>query len=84
MSLEERSQLIQEMDSSLESIRPHLAMDGGNVEVVDVSDDMEVKIKWLGNCEGCNMSTMTLRAGIEATLKAKFPTINKVVAVNGI
>ena len=46
-------------------------------------DEFAVKIKWLGNCEGCAMSVMTLRAGIEETLKNKIPEITSVEAVNG-
>ena len=63
---------------------PHLAVDGGNVEVVDITDENVVKIKWLGACEGCSMSAMTMRAGIEQTLKSKLPEVNRVEAVNGI
>ena len=80
----EKKALIEQLEIALNDIRPHLAVDGGNVEVVDVTDDFEVKIKWLGNCEGCAMSTMTMRAGIEQTLKGKFPELKSVSAVNGM
>ncbi len=84
MSLKNKAQLIKEVDAALDEIRPHLAVDGGDLEVVDITDDMTVQIKWLGNCEGCNMTTMTMRAGIQETLKHKFPNIKNVVAINGI
>lgn len=84
MSENERIALIQEIDSTLESIRPHLAVDGGNIEVVDVTDDMTVKIKWLGNCVNCSMSAMTMRAGVEQSIKSKHPQINAVIAINGV
>ncbi len=84
MAVLEKEQLIKKIDDALDTIRPHLAVDGGNVEVVGITDEMKVQIKWLGNCEGCSMSMMTLRAGIEETLKAKVPEVTGVVAVNGI
>ena len=83
MTLKEKQQLISEIDAALNDIRPHLAVDGGNIEVVDLTDDMVVQIKWLGNCDGCSMSAMTMRAGIEQTIKGKLPQIKGVEAVNG-
>ncbi len=84
MSNPERQDLIQQVDKALDDVRPHLAVDGGNVEVVDVTDDMVVKIKWLGACEGCSMTTMTMRAGIEQAIIGKMPKITGVTAVNGV
>ncbi len=84
MSLTEKEELIGQVDIALDDIRPHLAVDGGNIEVVDVTDDFQVKIKWLGNCENCSMSAMTMRAGVEETLRSKFPEITGVVAINGV
>ncbi len=84
MSLLEKQQLIADIDSALNDVRPHLAVDGGNIEVVDVTEDMTVQVKWLGNCDGCSMSAMTMRAGIERTIKDKIPGIKGVEAINGI
>lgn len=84
MSIQEKTDLIQKVDDALNDIRPHLAVDGGNIEVVDITDNLEVQIKWLGNCESCSMSAMTMRAGVEQTLKSKVPEIHSVVALNGI
>lgn len=84
MSETEKDKLIKKIDLILNEIRPHLAVDGGDVEVVTVTDDMTVKVKWVGNCINCSMSAMTMKAGIEQTIKSKFPDILKVVAVNGI
>ena len=84
MSDSERQQFIAEVDKTLDEIRPHLKVDGGNIEVVDVTDDLTVKVKWLGNCINCSMSAMTMIAGVEQTLKSKFPTIQNVIAVNGV
>lgn len=84
MSVKDKQELLQRIDIALNEIRPHLAVDGGDVEVVDVTEDMLVKIKWLGSCETCNMSAMTMRAGVEQTLKGKIPEIDKVEAINGV
>ncbi len=84
MSNKEKQNWIQKINEALEEVRPHLAVDGGNVEVVDVSEDFEVQVRWTGNCEFCEMSAMTLRAGVEQTLKNKFSQIQSVVAVNGM
>lgn len=83
MTLQEKQTLIAKVDTALNDIRPHLAVDGGNIEVVDVTDELIVQIKWLGNCDGCSMSAMTMRAGIEQTVKSKLPQIQGVEAVNG-
>lgn len=84
MTEQEKEQWITQINTALDDIRPHLEVDGGNVEVVDINDKWDVSIKWVGNCEFCEMSTMTLRAGIEHTLKRGFPQINSVIPVNGM
>jgi len=84
MSTAEREEYIAKIDKVLNNIRPHLAVDGGDVEVVDVTDDYLVKVKWLGNCENCFMSTMTMQAGIEQEIVNKFPEIKGVEAINGV
>lgn len=84
MSHQEKEVLLARIDTALDDVRPHLKVDGGNVEVVDLTEDMIVKIKWMGNCEGCNMSMMTMRAGIEHTLKSAIPEVKGVEAVNGV
>ncbi|HOY16296.1 MAG TPA: NifU family protein [Haliscomenobacter sp.] len=82
--METKSELISRIDLALNEVRPHLAVDGGNVEVVDVTDEKVVKIKWLGNCQNCNMSIMTMRAGIEQAIRVKVPEITGVEAINGL
>ena len=84
MSKSEHQALVARVDEALETIRPHLQVDGGNIEVVEVTEDMTVKVKWLGNCEFCSMSAMTMKAGVEQTLKAKVPEIQSIEAVNGL
>jgi len=65
---------------TLDKIRPQLQADGGDVELVDVSDGT-VKVKLTGACAGCPMSTMTLKMGIEKILKRDIPEVKEVVAV---
>ena len=84
MSNDEKIALITKLDEALESIRPHLKVDGGDIEVVDVTEDMLVKVKWLGNCMNCSMSAMTMKAGVEQTLKSIVPEIKAVEAINGL
>lgn len=65
----------------LELVRPALQADGGDVELVDVTDDGLVSVRLTGACGSCPMSTMTLKMGIERTLKEKLPEVKEVVQV---
>jgi Fe-S cluster biogenesis protein NfuA len=65
----------------LNMVRPALQADGGDVELVDVSDDGVVSVRLTGACGSCPMSTMTLKMGIERTLKEKIPEVKEVVQV---
>ncbi len=84
MSSTEKQEMLERIDEALNDVRPHLLVDGGNVEVVDLTEDHVVKIKWLGTCQSCNMSGMTMRAGIEQSIKGKIPEITGVEAINGL
>ena len=70
----------EKVEEVLERIRPALVRDGGNVELVGV-DGGTVKVKLVGACAGCPMSTMTLKMGIEKILKEEIPDVKEVVAV---
>jgi Fe-S cluster biogenesis protein NfuA len=83
MVIEDKSILIEKINLALNDVRPFLRVDGGDIEVVDVTDDMTVQIRWMGMCESCSMSTMTMKAGIEQAIKSKMPEIRAVVAMNG-
>jgi Fe-S cluster biogenesis protein NfuA len=69
------------IQKAINQIRPNLQADGGDVELVDVTDDGIVKVKLLGACRGCPMSQMTLKMGIEKYLKKEVPDVKEVVAV---
>jgi Fe-S cluster biogenesis protein NfuA len=66
---------------ALESIRPFLQADNGDIELVDVSSNGIVKVRLLGECENCPLSIMTLRAGIERSLMKQVPGIKRIEAV---
>ncbi|MBT3209908.1 MAG: NifU family protein [Bacteroidetes bacterium] len=64
---------------TLEQIRPFLQADGGDISLVEIKEDLTVVVKLLGACGSCPMSTQTLKAGVERTLKANIPEIKEVV-----
>jgi len=70
----------EEVEAVLDEIRPNLMADGGNVQLIDVSNGV-VKVKLTGACGGCPMASMTLRHGIERALKEKMSDIKEVIAV---
>lgn len=84
MTATQKELLVQRVDKALDGLRPHLEVDGGNIEIVELTDDLVLKIKWLGNCEMCTMSTMTLKAGVEQAVKQHVPEIKSVEPVNGL
>ncbi len=81
MDMLNRTELEQKIEIALNSMRPFLQADGGDVELVDITDEMEVQLRLLGNCSSCSMSSMTMKAGIENGLKSAIPQITKVTAV---
>ncbi|MGB4839869.1 MAG: NifU family protein [Saprospiraceae bacterium] len=83
MMLTDTSDMFTRVNHALDDIRPHLAVDGGNIELVEVTEDFIVRIRWMGNCEHCSMSGMTMRAGVEQAIKSRLPEIKSVEAING-
>ena len=77
------SEIFIKVNHALDEIRPHLAVDGGNIELIEVTEDLIVRIKWMGNCEHCSMSAMTMKAGVEQAIKSRLPEIKSVEAING-
>lgn len=67
--------------AAIESIRPHLQADGGDIELVEVTDDDRVLVKFIGACSDCSMSGMTLKAGVEHAIKTALPHIKSVEAI---
>ena len=73
--------MIEEVRQALEFIRPALQADGGDVQLIGVTEEGVVQVKLTGACGHCPMSTQTLKFGIERTLKQKVPSVTAVVAV---
>jgi Fe-S cluster biogenesis protein NfuA len=71
----------EKIEKALDKIRPMLKADGGNIELIDVSDEGVVKLKLTGACGHCPMSTMTLKMGVERVLKQEVPEIKEVIAL---
>ena len=71
----------EEVEEVLETLRPMLMQDGGNVELVDI-DDGVVKVRLVGACSSCSSSTMTLKMGIEKALKKAIPMVRCIEAVD--
>jgi len=74
--------LTQRIEKSLDSIRPYLEADGGNVRILNVTEEHIVKLEFLGACGTCPMSTMTFKAGVEEAIKKAVPEIKGIEVVN--
>ncbi len=74
-------EMLDRIEKALDSVRPYLNKDGGNVKVVEVKDDT-LFIEFEGNCSSCTMSNMTLKAGIEESVVKAVPEIKYVKALN--
>ncbi len=74
MEAEKSQTLMEKVEDVLETIRPSLMVDGGNVELVEI-DDGVVKLRLVGSCSSCSSSIMTLKMGIEKALKKAVPLV---------
>jgi Fe-S cluster biogenesis protein NfuA len=70
------------VEIALNGMRPFLQADGGDVELVEITEDLEVRLRLVGNCSSCSMSSMTMKAGIENGIRNALPQITKVTAVD--
>lgn len=73
---------LQKIESALEQVRPFLKADGGDISLVEVTDNNVVRVKLLGACKGCSISHITMKAGIEEAIRNAVPEIQSVEAVN--
>jgi Fe-S cluster biogenesis protein NfuA len=71
------------VEKALQEIRPFLEADGGNISLIEITDDT-VKVQLEGTCIGCSVNQMTLKNGVEATIKKYAPQIKRIVEINGI
>lgn len=74
--------LTQRVEASLDTIRPYLEADGGNVKINQITSDKVVKLEFIGACGSCPMSTMTFKAGVEEAIKKAVPEITKIEVIN--
>lgn len=73
---------IQRVEQALDQVRPYMEADGGNVSLVEITNEMVVKIRLEGACSSCKMSMMTMKAGVEQSILKSVPEVNSVEAVN--
>lgn len=76
--------LIARIEEALTQIRPYLEADGGNVSLVEVTEDYVARVRLHGSCSTCNMSMMTMKAGVEETVKRAVGEIKSVEAINAL
>ncbi|NMA64800.1 MAG: NifU family protein [Clostridiaceae bacterium] len=73
--------MLERVQDALEEIRPYLQADGGDISIVEITDDNIVKVQLMGACDGCPMSAQTMKNGVELVIKTKVPEIKEVVAI---
>jgi Fe-S cluster biogenesis protein NfuA len=77
-----QKEILEKIEVALDSARPYLITDGGNVEIVELTDDMVLKIRLIGACGTCPQSYMTFKTGIETAIKQAAPEIKQVIPLN--
>ena len=70
------------IETALDKIRPYLKADGGNIELIDVTEEMVVKVQLTGACNGCPFSMQTMKAGVEMAVKTEVPEVKEVLDIN--
>ena len=80
--MDSKEQTIQLIEQALDTVRQYLLADGGDVKLVELTDDMTVILELQGSCQSCPMSAMTFRAGLEESIRKAVPHVTKVVASN--
>ena len=75
------AELKKKVEAAIVKVRPYLQRDGGDIELVDVSEDGVVKVRLTGACYGCPYSQVTLQAGVERVIKHEVPEVTRVEAV---
>jgi Fe-S cluster biogenesis protein NfuA len=84
MGIIQDSIIIDKIEEALDQVRPYLESDGGDIRLIEVTDDYVVKVKLLGACSDCQVSMMTLKAGVEQAIKRVFPEVKEVVDIDKI
>lgn len=81
MSVENKEVLLKRIEDALESVRPYLLADGGDVKLHELTDDLVVRLELVGSCQTCPMSAMTFKAGLEESIRRAVPEVTRVEAV---
>jgi Fe-S cluster biogenesis protein NfuA len=76
-----KSEILEKVNTAIETIRPYLKSDGGDIIIDEITDDLIVKVKLIGACGSCPFSLHTLKAGVEMTIRKEIPEIKEVVAI---
>lgn len=79
--MSKNQQIFDRVNEALQSIRPFLEADGGNIELLEITPDFVARVQLLGACKSCSMSTMTMKAGVEEAIKRSVPEIISVESV---
>jgi Fe-S cluster biogenesis protein NfuA len=77
-----KEDLNERIEAALNSIRPYLEADGGNVRILEITKEHVLKLEFMGNCGNCRMSTMTFKAGVEEAIRKSVPEILSIEVVN--
>jgi len=76
-----KANIVKKVKTAIKAIRPYLVADGGDVKLIEVTNDLTVKVKLTGACDGCPFSMQTLKIGIEQSIKKEAPEIKEIIAV---
>lgn len=79
--MKDKNHILKKVELALDEIRPYLEADGGNIEVVGITKDMQLEVRLLGACSTCEVSMQTLKNGVESTIKKSVPEIIDVIEV---
>ena len=77
-------ELLSKIEGALDEIRPYLEADEGDIKLIEVTDDMVVKVKLMGACSSCNVSMMTMKSGVEQAIKRAVPDIKEVIDITSL
>ncbi len=78
-----QDELIQKVEIALDEIRPFLQSDGGDISLISIEDGKIVKVQLQGACVGCSVNQMTLKSGVEMTIKKHAPQVEQVINIEG-
>lgn len=79
-----QKEILSRVEKALDQVRPYMEADGGNISIVNLTDDMILQVQLEGACGSCKMSMMTMKAGVEEAIKREVPEIKGVEAMNAV